>query len=78
MIEVLVVDDDTGVARVNAAYVEKVAGFHVAGVAHNVAEALHRLEMLPPWTWSSWTTICRTAQASWSSRRCGAGATRAT
>ena len=33
MIEVLIVDDDTRVARVNAAYVEKVAGFHVAGVA---------------------------------------------
>ncbi|MGW1669079.1 DUF7342 family protein [Streptomyces sp. NPDC002324] len=47
MIEVLIVDDDTGVARVNAAYVEKVAGFHVAGVAHSAAEALHRLETLP-------------------------------
>lgn len=30
MIEVLVVDDDIRVARVNAAYVEKVPGFHVA------------------------------------------------
>lgn len=30
MIEVLVVDDDTRVARVNAAYVEKVPGFRVA------------------------------------------------
>ncbi|GAQ63943.1 response regulator [Streptomyces scabiei] len=47
MIEVLIVDDDTRVARVNAAYVEKVAGFHVAGVAHSAAEALHRLEGLP-------------------------------
>jgi two-component system CitB family response regulator len=47
MIEVLIVDDDTRVARVNAAYVEKVAGFHVAGVAHSAAEALHRLETLP-------------------------------
>ncbi|WEH14862.1 response regulator [Streptomyces sp. VNUA24] len=47
MIEVLIVDDDTRVARVNAAYVEKVAGFHVAGVAHSAAEALHRLEALP-------------------------------
>ncbi|MER6154505.1 response regulator [Streptomyces sp. NPDC001868] len=47
MIEVLIVDDDTRVARVNAAYVEKVAGFHVVGVAHNAAEALHRLETLP-------------------------------
>ncbi|MFI7502554.1 response regulator [Streptomyces sp. NPDC049687] len=47
MIEVLVVDDDTRVAQVNAAYVEKVPGFHVAGEAHNAAEALRRLE-LPP------------------------------
>lgn len=30
MIEVLVVDDDTRVARVNAAYVDKVPGFRVA------------------------------------------------
>ncbi|MEU4655470.1 response regulator [Streptomyces sp. NPDC023723] len=47
MIEVLVVDDDTRVARVNAAYVEKVPGFHVAGAAHSAAQALHRLETLP-------------------------------
>jgi len=47
MIEVLVVDDDTRVARVNAAYVEKVPGFHVAGEAHSAAEALHRMEALP-------------------------------
>ncbi|MEU3983111.1 response regulator [Streptomyces sp. NPDC026672] len=47
MIEVLVVDDDIRVARVNAAYVEKVPGFHVAGEAHSAAEALGRLETLP-------------------------------
>ncbi|AVH56063.1 MULTISPECIES: response regulator [Streptomyces] len=47
MIEVLVVDDDTRVARVNAAYVEKVPGFHVAGQAHSAAEALRRMEALP-------------------------------
>ncbi|MFD7817575.1 response regulator [Streptomyces sp. NPDC059785] len=47
MIEVLVVDDDTRVARVNAAYVGKVAGFQVAGEAHTAAEALHRMETLP-------------------------------
>ncbi|MGA5504641.1 response regulator [Streptomyces umbrinus] len=47
MIEVLVVDDDIRVARVNVAYVEKVAGFHVAGEAHSAAEALRRLEALP-------------------------------
>ncbi|MGX1272819.1 response regulator [Streptomyces phaeoluteigriseus] len=47
MIEVLVVDDDTRVARVNAAYVEKVPGFHVAGEAHSAAEALSHVELLP-------------------------------
>ncbi|TPQ20045.1 response regulator [Streptomyces sporangiiformans] len=47
MIEVLVVDDDTRVARVNAAYVQKVAGFHVAGEAHSAAEALRQMETLP-------------------------------
>ncbi|MFH9822836.1 response regulator [Streptomyces bobili] len=47
MIEVLVVDDDIRVARVNAAYVEKVPGFHVAGEAHSAAEALRQVELLP-------------------------------
>ncbi|MFC8195875.1 response regulator [Streptomyces sp. NPDC057298] len=47
MIEVLVVDDDVRVARVNAAYVEKVAGFHVAAEAHSAAEALRQVEELP-------------------------------
>ncbi|MBC2906837.1 response regulator [Streptomyces cupreus] len=47
MIEVLVVDDDRRVAQVNAAYVEKVPGFHVAGEAHSAAEALRRVEELP-------------------------------
>ncbi|WP_413806789.1 response regulator [Streptomyces sp. OE57] len=41
---VLVVDDDVRVARVNAAYVGKVAGFRVAGQAHTAAEALAFLE----------------------------------
>ncbi|MEU6545098.1 response regulator [Streptomyces sp. NPDC046859] len=47
MIEVLVVDDDTRVARVNAAYVEKVPGFQVAGEAHTAAEALRQVTELP-------------------------------
>ncbi|GHA38341.1 transcriptional regulatory protein [Streptomyces tauricus] len=47
MIEVLVVDDDVRVARVNAAYVEKVPGFHVAAEAHTAAEALREMEVLP-------------------------------
>jgi two-component system CitB family response regulator len=47
MIEVLVVDDDTRVAHVNAAYVAKVPGFRVAGEAHSAAEALRLVERLP-------------------------------
>lgn len=47
MIEVLVVDDDTRVARVNAAYVGKVPGFRVVGEAHSAAEALCLMETLP-------------------------------
>ncbi|NBE51133.1 response regulator [Streptomyces boluensis] len=44
MIEVLVVDDDVRVAGVNAAYVAKVPGFHVAGQAHSGTEALRLIE----------------------------------
>ncbi|MFI2641177.1 response regulator [Streptomyces sp. NPDC018610] len=47
MIEVLVVDDDTRVARINAAYVAKVPGFRVTGQAHSAAEALRRLAARP-------------------------------
>ncbi|MFI7384071.1 response regulator [Streptomyces sp. NPDC049813] len=46
MIEVLVVDDDTRVADVNAAYVAKVPGFRVAATAHSAAEALARIDTL--------------------------------
>lgn len=42
MIGVLVVDDDPRVARINAAYVRKVAGFEVVAVAHSAAEAMAR------------------------------------
>ncbi|MEV6952903.1 response regulator [Streptomyces sp. NPDC051183] len=44
---VLVVDDDMRVARINAAYVEKVPGFRVSGQAHSAAEALEFLSALP-------------------------------
>ncbi|WP_306336107.1 response regulator [Streptomyces sp. KL118A] len=47
MIDVLVVDDDTRVADVNAAYVEKIPGFRVAAKAHNAAEALRLVEDVP-------------------------------
>ncbi|MBT2493529.1 response regulator [Streptomyces sp. ISL-96] len=43
MIDVLVVDDDVRVAEINAAYVTKVAGFRVAGLAHSAADALAQL-----------------------------------
>ncbi|GGY67926.1 response regulator [Streptomyces omiyaensis] len=44
MIDVLVVDDDVRVARVNAAYVTKLPGFRVAATAHSSAEALAVLD----------------------------------
>ncbi|MFF4248016.1 response regulator [Streptomyces sp. NPDC001822] len=47
MIEVLVVDDDVRVARINAAYAAKVPGFRVAAVAHSAAEALARVGEMP-------------------------------
>ncbi|MFJ3586581.1 response regulator [Streptomyces sp. NPDC090127] len=47
MIDVLVVDDDIRVARINAAYVTKVPGFRVVATAHSTAEALARLSEVP-------------------------------
>ncbi|MET9436732.1 response regulator [Streptomyces sp. NPDC006551] len=47
MIDVLVVDDDVRVARINAAYVTKVPGFQVVATAHSTAEALARLAEMP-------------------------------
>ncbi|MFF4607491.1 response regulator [Streptomyces sp. NPDC001339] len=47
VIDVLVVDDDPQVARINAAYVAKVGGFRVVRVAHSAAEALAALEEHP-------------------------------
>ncbi|MEV3929792.1 MULTISPECIES: response regulator [unclassified Streptomyces] len=47
MIEVLVVDDDVRVARINAAYVSKVPGFRVAALAHSADEALARIAGMP-------------------------------
>ncbi|CAM5604201.1 transcriptional regulatory protein [Streptomyces avidinii] len=45
--DVLVVDDDTRVARINAAYVAKVPGFRVSARAHSAAEALAVLDARP-------------------------------
>ncbi|MGW0732620.1 response regulator [Streptomyces sp. NPDC002851] len=47
MINVLVVDDDVRVAGVNAAYVDKVAGFRAVARAHSAAEALRLVEQGP-------------------------------
>lgn len=47
MIDVLIVDDDVRVARINAAYVSKVAGFRVAAQAHCAADALAAVEAGP-------------------------------
>ncbi|MER6997419.1 response regulator [Streptomyces sp. NPDC000410] len=46
-ISVLVVDDDTRVAEINAAYVAKVPGFRVVARAHSAAEALARIAKVP-------------------------------
>ncbi|MFF7439374.1 response regulator [Streptomyces sp. NPDC008122] len=48
MTKVLVVDDDFMVAKLHCRYVSAVAGFTVAGVAHNGAEALRQAELLRP------------------------------
>ncbi|WP_405488082.1 response regulator [Streptomyces sp. NBC_00096] len=45
--DVLVVDDDMRVARINAAYVAKVPGFRVSAQAHSAAEALSILDTHP-------------------------------
>ncbi|MCX5127194.1 response regulator [Streptomyces sp. NBC_00347] len=45
--DVLVVDDDLHVARINAAYVAKVPGFRVSAQAHSAAEALALLDSRP-------------------------------
>ncbi|MGD6747539.1 response regulator [Streptomyces sp. BH106] len=44
MMDVLVVDDDFHVAEINAAYVEKVAGFRVVGTAHTALQTMRMLE----------------------------------
>ncbi len=46
-IDVLVVDDDVRVARINAAYVAKVPGFRVVATAHSTAGALAALDERP-------------------------------
>ncbi|KLJ04941.1 response regulator [Streptomyces albidoflavus] len=44
MIDVLVVDDDPRVARINAAYTDRVPGFRTAGTAHTTGQALTWLD----------------------------------
>ena len=48
MIRVLVVDDDYRVADLHCAYVERVAGFEVAGRAHSGGAALASVDQLQP------------------------------
>jgi two-component system CitB family response regulator len=48
VIRVLVVDDDYRVADLHCAYVERVAGFAVAGRAHTGAEAIAEVDRLRP------------------------------
>ncbi|MGW0335545.1 response regulator [Streptomyces sp. NPDC003011] len=47
-IDVLVVDDDFMVARVHRAFVERVEGFRVVGVAHTGEQAAHAVDELRP------------------------------
>lgn len=47
-ITVLVVDDDFRVAALHVAFVDRIDGFHVVGVAHTGAEALELAEALCP------------------------------
>lgn len=48
MIRVLIVDDDFMVARVHTGFVQRTAGFTVAGVAHTGQEALRAAAQLRP------------------------------
>jgi response regulator of citrate/malate metabolism len=48
MIRVLIVDDDFMVARVHTGFVQRTAGFTVAGVAHTGQEALRAATKLQP------------------------------
>ena len=48
MIRTLVVDDDYRVADLHCAYVERVQGFEVAGMAHSGASALESVDQLRP------------------------------
>lgn len=48
MIRTLVVDDDYRVADLHRAYVERVQGFEVAGMAHSGASALEQVDQLRP------------------------------
>jgi hypothetical protein len=68
MISVLVVEDEPIAARAHRAYVERVTGFSVAGVAHSRIEAERELGKGAS-IWCCWTCICRTAAGS----TCSAG-----
>lgn len=48
MITVLVVDDDFRVARIHTAFIERMAGFSVVGVAHSGAEAQTLADVMRP------------------------------
>jgi two-component system CitB family response regulator len=48
MIRTLIVDDDYRVAELHCAYVERVAGFEVAGRAHTGAAAVESVDQLQP------------------------------
>lgn len=47
-IEVLIVEDNTKISRTHQAFVEKVGGFQVTGIANTIAEARLMLDTLEP------------------------------
>ncbi|UKS30801.1 response regulator [Paenibacillus sp. HWE-109] len=47
-VDVLIVEDDVKIAEINRRFVEKVAGFHVVGIATDSGQAEEQLEVLTP------------------------------
>lgn len=61
-IDVLLIEDDPMVLEINRAFIEKVSGFKVTGMAANGAEGLKRSRNCSPVS-SFLTSICRSRTA---------------
>ena len=68
-VRVLVVEDEAIAAEAHSAYVGRVDGFEVAGVARSAGEAMRLLAADPTSTWCCWTCTSRTDTASFRWRR---------